>query len=444
MKAGLHGGLARVGVALGAVLLLIASGFSTAQAAVLHPAAKKVTLTLWEGNSTDPQLKAAMKTYHQEHPNVSFAVSTVPGTSYDTKVNLAMKSGKVPDIFENHGGGLLFAQFLPGHQLVDLSKQIPALQQNYLSVVLDPITNGGQVYAMPYTGTQPDAIFYNKMDFQKAGISKPPATWAQFLSDVKTLKQHSIIPIAEGNETWAEMMWPQYIATKLGGPSFGQSILTNKPDAWSQAPMTKALSLTEQLLALNPFEPGYQGIQWGNGEPTQLIASGQAAMELQGAWEVGNMQTKTPSFAKSTDLGYFAFPKVPGATSAGENNAAGNPATYLSVPTKAPEKQAAVDFMKFFTTKKFAGMVLQAGQVPGTKTGGASIKTAKLDKVTRAWDEFAYQQVQKAPFFQQSWDQYLSAGISTEMTNDVGKLFAGSMTPQQMTSDLNATEANVR
>ncbi|MBO0702656.1 MAG: extracellular solute-binding protein [Candidatus Dormibacteraeota bacterium] len=442
MRSRLHGGLARMGVALGAVFILVAGGFTTAQGAVLHPAAKPVTLTFWEGNTTDPQLKAAMSAYHKEHPNVKFAISTLPGTSYDTKVNLAMKSGKVPDIFENHGGGLLFAQFLPGHQLVDLGKLIPQLKENYLPTVLDPITSKGQIYAMPYTGTQPDAIFYNKSDFQKAGISGPPSTWAQFLKDVKTLKQHGMIPIAEGNETWAEMMWPQYIATKLGGPAFGQSILTNKPDAWSQTPMTRALSLTEQLLKLQPFEPGYQGIQWGNGEPTQLVASGQAAMELQGAWEVGNMQEKTPSFAKSTDLGYFAFPKVPGATSAGEKNVAGNPATYVSVPTKAPDKQAAIDFMKFFTTKKFAGMVLKAGQVPGTKTGGASIKTAKLDKVTRAWDNFAFQQVQKAPYFQQSWDQYLSAGISTEMTTDIGKLFAGSMTPGQLTKDLDSTEAN--
>lgn len=442
MTARLHGGLARVGVALGAVLLLVAGGFSTAQAAVIHPAAKKVSLTLWEGNSTDPQLAAAMKAYHKQHPNVSFAVSSVPGTSYDTKVNLAMKSGKVPDIFENHGGGLLFAQFLPGHELVDLGKQIPSLKANYLPTVLDPITSQGQIYAMPYTGTQPDAIFYNKSDFQKAGISGAPKTWAQLLKDVKALKAHSIIPIAEGNETWAEMMWPQYIATKLGGPAFGQSILANKPDAWSQAPMTKALSLTEQLLKLQPFEPGYQGIQWANGEPTQLIASGQAAMELQGAWEVGNMQTKTPSFAKSSDLGYFAFPKVPGATSADENNVAGNPATYFSVPTKAPDKQAAIDFMKFFTTKEFAGMVLKAGQVPGTKSGGTSIKSAHIDSVTKTWDQFAFQQVQKAPFFQQSWDQYLSAGISTEMTTDIGKLFAGSMSPSQLANDLNSMEAN--
>lgn len=441
MRSRLKGGLARVGLAVGAVFLLVAGGFSTAQAAVIHPAAKKVTLTFWEGNTTDPQLKAAINAYEKMHPNVSFAISTIPGTSYDTKVNLAMKSGKVPDIFENHGGGLLFAQFLPGHQLVDLGKQIPALKANYLPTVLDPITNDGQIYAMPYTGTQPDAIFYNKSDFRRAGISGPPKTWAGLLKDVKTLKAHSIIPIAEGNETWAEMMWPQYIATKLGGPSFGRSILSNKPDAWSQAPMTKALTLTEQLLKLQPFEPGYQGIQWANGEPTQLVASGQAAMELQGAWEVGNMQEKTPSFAKSSDLGYFAFPKVPGATT-GELNVAGNPATYVSVPTKAPDKAAAVQFMKFFTTKEFAGMVLKAGQVPGTKTGGASIKTAKLDKVTRAWDNFAFEQVEKAPYFQQSWDQYLSAGISTEMTTDIGKLFAGSMTPQQLSNDLDSMEAN--
>lgn len=442
MRTSIRSGTARSAVAALAALLVIATGWSTAYAAARSSPAKKTTLTIWEGNSTDPQFQAAMKAFHKAHPNISFSVDSIPNTTYDTKVNLAMKSGKVPDIFENHGGGLLFAQFLPGHELVDLSQKIPALKQNYLPTVLDPITSNGEVYAMPYTGTQPDAIFYNKQDFQKAGISKPPATWDDFLNDVKALKQHNIIPISEGNETWAEMMWPQFIATKLGGPTFGQTILQNKPNAWSQPAMTKALSLTEQLLQLQPFEPGYQGIQWGNGEPTQLVATGQAAMELQGAWEVGNMQEKTPSFAKSNDLGYFAFPSVPGAPTASENDVAGNPSTYLSVPTKATNRQAAIEFMKFFTGPQFAKMVLAAGQVPGTKTGGGSIKSAQIDSVTKRWDEFAFQQVQKAPYFQQSWDQYLSAGISTEMTNDIGKLFAGSMTPQQLTADLDAQEAN--
>lgn len=439
MTTWLRARLVRTAAALTATLLLVAVGMSTAQGAARAPS---VTLNLWEGNTTDPQLQQAMTAFHHQHPNISFSVSTVPGSSYDTKVNLAMKSGQVPDIFENHGGGLLFAQFVSAHQLVNIGKNIPQLQQDYLPTVLDPITSQGQVYAMPYTGTQPDAIYYNKSDFQKAGISKPPATWSQFLSDVKKLKQHNIIPISMGNETWMEMMWPQYIATKLGGPSFGQAILTNKPNAWSAPAFTKALSLTEQLLALQPFEPGYQGIQWGNGEPTQLLATGQTAMELQGAWEVGNMQKKTPSFASSDQLGYFAFPSVPGAPAASANDVAGNPATYFSVPTKAPHQQAALEFMKFMTTSKFNNMVLAAGQVPGTKTGGSSIKSAHINGVTKRWDEFAYQQVQKAPYFQQSWDQYLTAGISTEMTTDIGKLFAGSMSPQQLVSDLDTQEAN--
>lgn len=431
------GALGRAVALLGMALMLTAWALSPASAL----AAGKVTLSLWEGNSTDPQLQAAMNAFHAAHPDISFSVNSIPGSSYDTKVNLAMKSGHVPDIFENHGGGLLFAQFVPD-QLVNLSAQIPALKKDYLSTVLDPITVGGNVYAMPYTGTQPDAIFYNKQAFERAGIHRAPKTWSQFIADVRSLKKAGVIPIAEGNETWAEMMWPQYIATKLGGAAFGQAILHNKPNAWSEPAMTKALSMTEQLIKLQPFEPGYQGIQWGNGEPTQLVATGQAAMELQGAWEIGNMQTKTPSFAKSKNLGYFAFPSVPGATRAGDSAVAGNPSTYFSVPSKAANKSAALEFMKFLTTSRFAKMVLVAGQVPGTKTGGSSIDRAKLNGVTKAWDQFAYQQVQQASYFQQSWDQYLSAGISTEMTTDIGKLFAGSMSPSQLTSDLNSMAAS--
>lgn len=437
-------GLQPLAVAVVAVLLVAAYDLAGALAApAVYAAANgpKTTLNIWESGANQ-QLVLGANEFEKTHPNIKIQFDIAGSGSYNTKVDLAMKTGQVPDLFETWGGGLVFNQFLPHHQMVDVSNSISGIKSDYIPTVLAPIESNGGVYAVPFTGTQPDAIYYNKSDFQRAGIKKPPATWQELLTDVKTLKSHNIIPISMGNETWMEMMWPQYIATKLGGSKLWQQILLNKPNAWSDPQMSKALSLTQQLLSLHPFEPGFQGIQWANGQPTRLLATGQTAMELQGAWEVNNMQQLTPSFASGNDLGYFAFPSVPGASKTADKYVAGNPATYLSLPAASPHRQQAMEFLKFMTTKAYNQIILKTGQVPGTPGAQNLLKSAKINGVTKQWDAYSYKIAAQAGYFQQSWDQALPPGISTEMTDDVGKMFAGSMSPSQFMSDLDNQESN--
>ncbi len=60
--------------------------------------------------------------------------------------------------------------------------------------------------------------WYNKDLFTKAGIANPPATWTDFLADVKTLKAAGITPISLGEgDKWPGMHIWSYLATRIGG-----------------------------------------------------------------------------------------------------------------------------------------------------------------------------------------------------------------------------------
>ena len=60
--------------------------------------------------------------------------------------------------------------------------------------------------------------WYNKDLFKKAGIDKEPATWTEFLADVKKLKDAGITPIALGEkDSWTGMHIWSYLATRIGG-----------------------------------------------------------------------------------------------------------------------------------------------------------------------------------------------------------------------------------
>ncbi len=442
MRNWLHNGFTRLGVALTAVLLLAGVGLVPQQAAARSSptSSAPVTINIWL-TSTVPSLTTGIPEFEKLHPNIKVSTDIIQGSTYSTKLDLGMKSSSPPNLFETWGGGLNFANFLPSHLIVNLSNIYPQLQKNYLPTVLAPIESGGQVYAVPFTGIQPDVFFYNKQAFSQAGIQSPPTTWTQLLSDISALKKHNIIPIAQGSETWTEMMWPQYLAARLGGKAFWTPVIGEKANAWSSQSMTSALNYTEKLIHQNPFEPGYQGIQYANGEPTKMVATGQAAMELMGAWELGNFQTETPGFASGTNMGYFAFPSVPG-DGANKDTVAGNPATYLGLASHAPNREQTEEFLQFMLSKQFSNILLQQGTPPGTTSAASDISRTKLNPVIKRWDEFAWNLTKAAPYFQQSWDQALPPGISTEMTTDVGKVFAGSMSPQQFSSDLDAQESN--
>lgn len=425
---------------IGLVSLITAGAYGTQAVASASTKTTTTTLSLWIPGQ-DPSVTAAVNGFNGSQTSVKVAINIVPGTTYDTKLDLALTSGHVPDVFVTYGGGNTFENFLPGHYLLNLSTYLPAIKKDYLASVLAPISSQGQVFAVPFTGVQPNEFYYNKKDFAIAGIKQVPTTWAALLSDIALIKAHHIIPIAQGSENWCEMMWTMNIATKLGGAAAWNAIIAKKPHAWSNPAIIKANTLVEDLLAVKPFEAGFQGIQWGNGIPSEMVASGIAAMELQGSWEYGNLEGKAPSFITSNQLGYFAFPTVPGAT-ADAADVAGNPATYFAIASKSPNQKAALSFFQYLLSAKYRSIVLAGGQVPGMATGGQAIAAAHLTPVLRSWDEFLFKIVKAAPYFQQSWDQALTPAVSTEMVNDVSKLFAGKMTPTQFSADLDAFDAH--
>ena len=61
-------------------------------------------------------------------------------------------------------------------------------------------------------------FWYNKAQFATAGITAPPATWDEFLTDVGKLKDAGITPIAlGGKDKWPGMFWWAYLALRAGG-----------------------------------------------------------------------------------------------------------------------------------------------------------------------------------------------------------------------------------
>jgi multiple sugar transport system substrate-binding protein len=148
-----------------------------------------VQLTFWSFN--DP-IQKQVDLFNQTHPNIHVTYHTQPSGfgQYYPKVLTAVRAGNAPDV------ALIEYQYIPtmaaNNALVDISKY----GANSVASQFDPAAwalsgeNGAQ-YGYPQD-TGPMGLFYNKAVFQQAGITTPPATWADFAADA--VKIHALGP----------------------------------------------------------------------------------------------------------------------------------------------------------------------------------------------------------------------------------------------------------
>ena len=385
---------------------------------------------------SDTAVQNLATAFNKAHPGDTVTIKFVQNDAYKQQIQDAMTAGNEPQIFWTWGGGPL-QQDIKAAKVTALTTTA-ALSSSYLSQFLPSslgaVTVNGNVYGIPVEGTQPVYFFYNKTVFSKYNLSFP-TTWAQLLSDVAVFKSHGVSPISlAGGSTWPDLMFLEYLADRIGGPSVADALQSNQANAWSNPAVTEALTDVQSLIKAGGFQTGYTSLQ-DNGTNDTLVTSGKAAMQLMGDWDISSILGADPSFISSGDLGMAPFPTVAG----GSGNAAdlaGNTASYVSISTNATPAQLAVAkefFQDELASSSYAQAEVAAGEVPVT-SGAASDFTGNM----ASFDTTIYNDVQKAPNFQYSWDQATTPGVSAEMLTDLSKIFDLSETPAQMVSDLNS------
>lgn len=118
-------------------------------------------------------------------------VEAVPWANVNDKLTTAVASGNGPDLMQV--GLSLLPSFESAGALLDLSpyvKDHPGLQSSsYVgAVAADKINPSGKVLSVPWV-SDVRVLFYRSDILSAAGISSPPATWAQFHADAAILAQ---------------------------------------------------------------------------------------------------------------------------------------------------------------------------------------------------------------------------------------------------------------
>jgi raffinose/stachyose/melibiose transport system substrate-binding protein len=417
-----------------------AAGSAPAASSGSGSSAPTASLTMWVDTTGPSPANTALQdlaaSFDKSHPGDNISVQLIPDAQIKTKLQTAMGAGNEPQMFWTWGGGPL-QSFIKAGKVTPLgtTESAPYLKQ-FLPSTLGAVTVNGQVYGVPVEGTQPVYFFYNKKVFSQNNLTFPK-TFKDLLSDVATLKSKGIIPISLGEaDQWPGLMYIEYLADRIGGPSVASALQSGTAGAWSNPAITQALTDIQTLVKAGAFGTNYNSTHF-NGQSDALVYSGKAAMQLMGDWDISSIEGTDPSFVTGGNLGMAPFPSVEGG-SGDPADLAGNTASYESISTNVTPAQKAVaeEFLStMITSPDYTAAEVKAGEVPAV-SGASSLFTGNLAE----FDTTIYNSVQSAPNFQYSWDQALPPAQATPMLSNLQQIFNLKETPAQFVAAMNAVK----
>jgi raffinose/stachyose/melibiose transport system substrate-binding protein len=385
-----------------------------------------------EGIRTD-----TVKRFNSANPSTQIKTTTFQNDAYKTKIKTAIGAGQGPTIIWGWGGGGL-KSYVEAGQVEDLTSwfaQNPDQKTRLFPSSFGAATVNGKIYAMPCETVQPIVLFYNKKIFDKVGVS-PPQSWGDLMALVPKFNDKGIAPISLGGQSrWTNMMWLEFLFDRIGGPEVFQAVFNGEKNAWSNPAAIEGLTKAQDLVRAKGFVKGFSSITADSNADQALLYTGKAAMMLHGTWTYGSMATSGGDFVSGGHLGYMNFPMVEGGKG-DPSNTVGNPGQYLSISSKATDKQKDVA-KKFFTTAVLSDAEIKEWVASGAVPIATNAKSELGASKDAAFLNFVYDISSKAKVFAQSWDQALSPTAAETLLDNIAKLFQLSISPQQFASSMN-------
>lgn len=270
--------------------------------------------------------------FEQQNPTLTVRWVDVPWADMERKILTAVSAKTAPDIVNLNPG--FASQLAQRGAWVELDDKVPAeVRQQYLPNIWKASTFDGKTFGIPWYLTTRVAIC-NQDLLRKAGITQPPATYAELATAAKQIKQKTgkyaffttVVPEDSGEliESFVQM---------------GVELIDANGKAAFNTPKGKAafqywVDLYKQ--GLIPKEVLTEGHRYA----IELYQRGDSAILASGAEFLNNIATNAPSIAKAS----ISAPQITGET--GKKNVA---VMNLVIPKDSDVPDAALKFALFVT-----------------------------------------------------------------------------------------------
>lgn len=297
----------------------------------------------WTGVASSKALNALIGVYKQQYPNVSVINEAVAGgAGSNAKAVLAsrMEAGNPPGTFQVHGGNGSLLSWIQAGDMKPLNSLYTkeGWYQDFPQSLLNMLTVNGKIYAVPVDMQRANVLWYNPAIFHKYNLT-PPTTFSQFFADAKVLKSHGITPLALANHgNWeATLLWSDVLLGTLGETQYNQ-LLSGK-GSWTSPGVVSAAQTFSKMMAYTNSD--YSALHWQQAD--QMVAQGQAAMNVQGDWAQGYFTTDL-HLTPGTGFGWAPTPGTQGVFAAVTD--------VFGLPSKLKSDTLTLNFLKVLGSEK--------------------------------------------------------------------------------------------
>jgi multiple sugar transport system substrate-binding protein len=269
------------------VLALIAGCGSSGSSAA---SGKSVTVTYWS-SSSQAEINWIDSHFNATHKGITVSGQYIASSDdLTTKVVAALKTDTEPDVLI--GGDPEALPFLAeSGKVVDLSPALAAETDQLYPGIKSALFYQGKQLGMALGGVGNYVLFYNKTDFARAGITSPPATWAQLVTDAVKLsdpaKHHYGIYLPWGTAEWISYEW-EALLWGNGGQflnSSGTKVAFDSPAG------VQALTTWVDLVRNDHAAPTTSYAEAGSYDGAPAFASDAVSMIIDGQWAVSEFSS---------------------------------------------------------------------------------------------------------------------------------------------------------
>ncbi len=373
----------------------------------------KVTLTFWGtygngGNKaqTDALSQTIIPAFEKAHPNITIKYVDIPYDDLLQKLTTTVAGGQLPDLLRSDIGWV--AKFASLGVFAQLDGKMPNFdtlaQADYPGTLATNKWNG-HYYGLPLD-TNTRVLISNQKALSAAGISAPPATFADLQADASALAAKKISVFADsGLQGWNILPW-----IWSGGGDIANADLTQATGVLNSPQNVATIQMLVDLYKQGAIPNLIIGNKGAVGTSDGL-PKGNYANILDGPWMhdiwAGQYQSFQPTYS----------PMPAGA--GGSISVVGGEDIVMTTSSK--HQEAAEEFMAFTQTATY--------QITMAKTGQMSVVAALGD-----------QEAQQVPYFAPFIKQLQTAKprpavpdapqIDTALQNDLVPAFQGKVTVQ--------------
>lgn len=354
-----------------------------------------------------------------EKTGISVIFNEVSWDDIRDKVSIAASGGEAAaDVIEvdwSWVGEMNSAGWLEPIEMSDEDKEdMPTLQT---------FTIDGKILAVPYANDYRIA-YYNKDQFQQAGISEAPETWDEVYADLKKIKEAGVVeypytmPMNADESATTSMMW---MAFSRSGQVF------NEDDTLNQDAVMDALTFENRLVQEGYVDPA--AISFNGMDCYRKLTSGEASFMVgptkfvgisndpEQCSEIGNIVPILLPGGDGTSPQTMALPEAVGITSFSEN------------------KDAAQEFVKWYSSADIQKRMYSVNSSIPTRNSvlAEMVEDGTFENAGAMLDEADLIK----PVFPNGVPSYYSE-MSNTMYNNINKMVLGDQTPQEAFDAMNA------